>query len=629
MQPLLQLESPNRRLRIEISSDASSSGLPGRLTYRVRFDDRPVLASSRLGLRRTDQDFSTVAVVSISPTATLAEEYELVYGKRHFQSSHATQSTIHGRAPGGAPLDVVLRAYDDGVAFRYRFPDHAPALHTVTEELTSFNFSAAGRAWVQEHDLPGLATPAYEAAYQNGIPIGTPTDLASWNLPALFETGDTWVLLAEADLSPAYFGGHLGNPDGREYRIVAPHPDEGMGIGSVEPHSSLPWETPWRVVVVGDTLAAIVETDLITHLSPPSRIEDTSWIHPGRVSWSWWSDRSSPQALDRVEPFVDLAAELGWEYTLLDAHWNVHPDEAIERFVRSALEKGVGVWLWYNSGGPNNEVMEQPRDRMYEPEIRRAEFAKLGAWGVSGVKVDFFHSDKQTGIQLYWDILAAAAPHEIMVNLHGCTIPRGWQRTWPHLMTMEGVRGAEQYGFDEHFPEVAVWHNTILPFTRNVVGSMDYTPVTFGDFLFPHLTTSGHELALAVVFESGLLHFADSVESYRGTPVYVQDLLRQIPAAWDDTRFIAGYPGDFAVLARRVNMTWYLAGINGTKEVRDLEVPLDFLTERSSALLVTDGEQGDWRSETGTYQPTDRLTLTMHPAGGFITRFDPVQGTEY
>lgn len=629
MQSVLILESSSGRLRVEVGIDAASTEIPGALFYQINLDERPVLQTSRLGVRRADQDFSTLAVTSVSPTIAVTEKYNLLYGKRRSQTSYAAQSTIRCRAPGGAPLDVVLRAYDDGVAFRYRFPDHAPALHTVTEELTSFNFSAEGRAWVQEHDLPGLATPAYEAAYQNGIPIGTPTDLASWNLPALFETGDTWVLLAEADLSPAYFGAHLGNPDGREYRIVTPHPDEGMGIGSVEPHSSLPWETPWRVVVVGDTLAAIVETDLITHLSPPSRIEDTSWIHPGRVSWSWWSDRSSPQALDRVEPFVDLAAELGWEYTLLDAHWNVHPDEAIERFVRSALEKGVGVWLWYNSGGPNNEVMEQPRDRMYEPEIRRAEFAKLAAWGVSGVKVDFFHSDKQTGIQLYWDILAAAAPHEIMVNLHGCTIPRGWQRTWPHLMTMEGVRGAEQYGFDEHFPEVAVWHNTILPFTRNVVGPMDYTPVTFGDFLFPHLTTNAHELALAVVFESGLLHYADSVESYRGTPVYVQDLLRQIPAAWDDTRFIAGYPGDFAVLARRTGSVWYLAGINGTKEVRDLEVPLDFLTERSSALLVTDGEQGDWRSETGTYQPTDRLTLTMHPAGGFITRFDPVQDTEY
>ena len=325
----------------------------------------------------------------------------------------------------GLSLEIVLRAYNDGVAFRYRFPDEDPSLHTITEELTSFNFARNGRAWIQEHDLPGWATPAYEAAYRNGVPIGTTTELASWNMPALFETQDIWVLLAEADLTPSYFGGHLGNPIGLEYPLVLPHADEGLGIGAIEPHSTLPWETPWRVIIVGDLLSTIVETDLITHLSTRALITDQAWIRPGRVSWSWWSDRSSPQDLDLVEPFVDLAASLGWEYTLVDAHWNVHSEDEIERFVRSARDKGVGVWLWYNSGGPHNEVMEQPRDRMRDPEVRRAEFAKLAAWGVAGVKVDFFHSDKQAGIQLYWDILADAAEHRIMVNLHGCTIPAG------------------------------------------------------------------------------------------------------------------------------------------------------------------------------------------------------------
>jgi hypothetical protein len=378
-------------------------------------------------------------------------------------------------------------------------------------------------------------------------------------------------------------------------------------------------------VVVGDSPATVVETDLITHLSRPSVIDDTSWIRPGRVTWSWWSDRSSPQDLDLVQPYVDWAAEMGWEYTLVDAHWNVHPDADVERFVRSARDKGIGVWLWYNSGGPNNEVFEEPRDRMYEAEARRAEFAKLAAWGVAGVKVDFFNSDKQAGIQLYWDILADAADFQIMVNLHGCTIPRGWRRTWPHLMTMEGVRGAEQYGFDEHFPETAVWHNTILPFTRNAVGPMDYTPVTFSNFLFPHLTTNGHELALAIVFESGLQHYADSVEAYRETPPYVQEMLRNIPAAWDETRFIDGYPGEFVILARRIGATWYLVGINGTNEERPLELSLGFLTEPANALLVTDGDNGEWDSKTDDYEPEGLFKIEMQPAGGFLTRFDPAE----
>ena len=624
MDRTVQLVSPDGRLRIEVGTDAESLSTLGRLTYRVTHDGHVVLDSSRLGLSRADHDFSRLAIGSGLDQVSIHDDYRLLYGKRRQLQAHGAELTLECHSAEGLPLEIVLRAYNDGVAFRYRFPDEDPSLHTIKEELTSFNFARIGRAWIQEHDLPGLVTPAYEAAYRNGVPIGSTTELASWNMPALFETGDTWVLLAEADLAPSYFGGHLGNPVGLEYRLVLPHADEGLGIGTIEPHSTLPWETPWRVIIVGESLSTVVETDLITHLSPASVIEDTSWIQPGRVSWSWCSDRSSPRDLGLVEPFVDLAAELGWEYTLVDAHWNVHADKEIERFICSARDQGVGVWLWYNSGGPNNAVMEQPRDRMCGAEVRRAELAKLAAWGVAGVKVDFFHSDKQAGIQLFWDILADAAEHRIMVNFHGCTIPRGWRRTWPHLMTMEGVRGAEQYGFDEHFPETAIWHNTVLPFTRNVVGPMDYTPVTFSDFLFPHLTTNGHELALAVVFESGLLHYADSVESYRGSPAYVREFLREIPAAWDETRFVGGYPGEFVVLARRTGSTWYLAGINGKKQARDLELPLGFLTNAAQSMTVTDGEGDALRSETGSVKPTDPFKLTLQAAGGFVARFDPI-----
>lgn len=624
MDQIVQLESPDGRLIIEVGTGAETFAAPGRLTFRVTHHGNLVLDSSRLGLRRADHDFTRLTVASQVGPRLVSDDYHLLYGKRRRLEARGTELILGCRSAEGSSLEIVLRAYNDGVAFRYRFPDQNPSLHTITEELTSFRFARDGRAWIQEHDLPGWATPAYEAAYRNGVPIGTTTDLASWNMPALFEIGEIWVLLAEADLSPAYFGAHLGNLDGPEYHIAFPHEGEGLGIGPIEPHSTLPWETPWRVVVVGDSLSTIIETDLITHLSPASVVEETSWIRPGRVSWSWWSDRSSPQELARVQPFVDLAADFEWEYTLVDAHWNVHSDEEIEAFVRSARNEGVRVWLWYNSGGPHNEVMEQPRDCMHDPEARRAEFAKLAAWGISGVKVDFFHSDKQTGIQLYWDILADAAEYRLMVNLHGCTIPRGWRRTWPHLMTMEGVRGAEQYGFDEHFPEAAVWHNTILPFTRNVVGPMDYTPVTFSDFLFPHLTTNGHELALAVVFESGLQHYADSVESYRQTPDYVRGLLRHVPAAWEETRFIEGYPGEFVVLARRTDSTWYLAGINGLKEHRSLELPLGFLSAPAVSVTVTDDEEGGWVSTDARHQPGGLFKVSMQPAGGFITRFDPV-----
>jgi hypothetical protein len=328
------------------------------------------------------------------------------------------------------------------------------------------------------------------------------------------------------------------------------------------------------------------------------------------VSWSWWSDNDSPGDLSKLRAYVDLAHEFGWEYSLVDANWTVHSEEEMRSLVRYAGDRNVRLFLWYNSGGPHNRVTEQPRDRMHEPGVRRAEMAKIAQWGVAGIKVDFFHSDKQAGIALYLDILADAADHRLMVNFHGCTIPRGWTRTWPHLMTMEGVRGAETYIFDGGFPAVAPRHNTVLPFTRNAIGPMDYTPVTFSDNRYPHRTTAGHELALSVVFESGLLHLADSAASYRSVPPAVAHVLARVPAAWDETRCPAGEPGSHVVVARRAGRDWYVAGINGRPEPVTVDLDLTALAGEGTSWLTV----GD--DLTATYGTSG--LLTMAPYGGFL-----------
>ena len=236
------------------------------------------------------------------------------------------------------------------------------------------------------------------------------------------------------------------------------------------------------------------------------------------------------------------------------------------------------------------------------------------SWGVAGVKVDFFHSDKQDGIGRYLGILADAAEHRIMVNVHGCTIPRGWSRTWPHLMSMEGVRGAEAYLFDPGFPEAAAGHHTILPFTRNAVGPMDYTPVTFSDVTHPHLTTNAHELALAVVFESGLLHLADSAETYRSVPPAVADVLRRVPVVWDETRFLVAEPGRCVVVARRRGEDWWVAGINGLPEPRALELDLAPLGADRWRLLSDGGD----RDEIAVRDSAPVLRHVLEPRGGFV-----------
>jgi hypothetical protein len=380
---------------------------------------------------------------------------------------------------------------------------------------------------------------------------------------------------------------------------------------------------PWRFVVVAPDAGSMATADLVTHLAEPSLLDgtgiDTSWVRPGRVAWSWWSGNDSSRDLARQRDFVDLAHDFGWEHCLVDANWDVNPDDEVEALVRYAAGRGVGLWLWYNSGGPHNHVSEAPRDRLHEPAVRRAEFAKLAAWGVAGVKVDFFHSDKQDGIARYLGILEDAAEHRVMVNFHGCTIPRGWSRTWPHLLTMEGVRGAETYLFNPDFPAVAASHNAILPFTRNAVGPMDYTPVAFGDVTHPHLTTNAHELALAVVFESGLLHFADSVETYRAVPPAVADVLRGVPVVWDETRFLVAEPGRCVVVARRRGEQWWVAGINGLAEPRPLELDLTPLREGRWRLLG----DGTGRDDVAVRESGGQLRVDLAPRGGFVAHAVP------
>jgi hypothetical protein len=283
--------------------------------------------------------------------------------------------------------------------------------------------------------------------------------------------------------------------------------------------------------------------------------------------------------------------------------------------------KNVTPLLWYNSGGPHNDVTEGPRDRMHTRQVRRAEFAQLQRWGVKGIKVDFWQSDKPDRIRQYRELMQDAADFRIMVNFHGSTIPRGWSREFPHLMSMEAVFGAEQYKFRQAFTTRAATHNTTLPFTRNVIGPMDYTPVTFTDVRYPRTTTNAHELAQSVVFESGIQHFADSVEAYRGLPDAPKQFLKQVPAAWDETHGIAGEPGSFVVVARRAGETWYIGGLNA-EGATTAKVPLAFLGAGSwtMTLIADGGADREFSDSTRAVTSADTIDVRMRPRGGFVMR---------
>jgi alpha-glucosidase len=604
----------------------------GHLEYKVDCAGRELIPYSPLGIVRADQGFAeNLQFGEATKPRRVDETYTMPHGKRRVCRDRYNESILKLRNGSGARLELVVRAYDDGAAFRYRFPEDSDRTYTVTKELTGFQLSKNGKVWLCPYDKATKYAPAYETYCADGVPVGTASsNEEGWAFPLLYQNADAsaWALITEAATNGTYCGCRLEqNAPGGLYRIRFPNEGEGNSTGNVNPSSTLPWATPWRVIIVGESLGTIVESTLVTNLNPPSIVKDTSWIKPGRASWSWLFDHDSPQDHDKLRRWIDLAAEMGWEYSLIDANWTIMKNGTIHDLIAYANQKGVGLLLWYNSGGPHNAVTEKPRGTMLLRDVRRFEFEMLKKWGIKGVKIDFFQSDKQNIMQLYHDILTDAADFEIMVNFHGCTLPRGWHRTYPHMMTSEAVKGEECYSFDKLYPQMALAYNTIIPFTRNVVGSMDHTPVMFWDNRYPHLTSYAHELAQAVVYESGWVHFADGVEAYLELPEAPKQFLKDVPVAWDDTKFLAGYPGRYAALARRNGSQWFIGCLSGQDTTHKLNFDLSFLgSGEYKATIITDGSTPrTFKTSDRTVTASDRLEISIGKRGGFVAQVRPLR----
>lgn len=590
---VLSLQAPDSGLAIEIGLTAR-----GEPAYRVQRDGASIVSWSRLGAEVTvDANNVSLAdqleVESATEPQTSVDEYQLPTGKARRSSVTAvTQSVVfahasdHPSAESGVALAIDLWLSDDAVALRSRVSAPEDGDIRLDWERTSFSFPPDARSWLQGYDQPTRFTPAYEQLYAAETTAAAPRSSGNgWSFPALFASEAGWTLLTEAGMESGQAGSHLAEANDRGQFVVAlPHPDEGQGVGERHPEASGELTTPWRLFISSPELATVVASNAVRHLaaSPSADALTPEWIQPGRVSWSWWSDHASSRDADRMADFVDLAATLGWEYSLVDANWDEIPDTELAALIEHAEANDVGLLFWYNSGGPNNVVTEAPRDLMTDREIRRAEFRRIADLGIAGVKVDFFHSDKPVTMQQYQDILADALEAELLVNFHGSTLPRGWERRFPNLMTMEAVAGAEFYTFGRGYATEAPRHNTVLAFTRNVVGSMDYTPVILGD-QHERRTTNGHELATAVIFESGLQHFADAPEVYLAQPPVVQAFLTEIPTVWDDTVLLSGEPDSHAVFARRHDERWFLGGINGTGQTINVTIPFDLATPPDAA----------------------------------------------
>ncbi|WP_078899960.1 glycoside hydrolase family 97 protein [Streptomyces sp. SBT349] len=562
----------------------------GALTLTVRRGDQVVLGDSPVGLRTRDADLTRNLEFLGREDRHVTETYTMTTGKRRHVQAPMNESTFAFRGDGGTRIDLVVRAAHDGVAFRYALPDSAGAV--VTGEATGYQLPAAAPAWLLPH------TPEYEEVRRET----TAGDAAAgeYGYPALFEVGDSHVLLTESGMSSAYPGGRLSTTGGSGAYSVVLAESEVVSAGDLT--------TPWRTAIVGD-LATVTESTLVSDLAPPARFTDTSWVRPGTVSWSWLVEHDSPRDLERQKDFVDYAAQHGWEYTLVDEGW----DRAwVPELVRYARERGVDLLLWF---------------RWWEvdtPEEMETVFGELGDWGVKGVKIDFMNQGEgePEGVgrhAWYEDVLAATAEHRLVVNFHGATVPKGLQRTWPHLMTYEAVRGHEFYTFDQPLTPA---YNTMLPFTRNVVGSADVTPATFSVAGRTH--TDAHELALPVVHESGLQHPADSPESYARLPE-AERVLDQLPTVWDDTRYLGGRPGQDAVLGRLAGERWFVGGIHAGP-AGAVEVDLGRLGGGEDLLveLVTDGPDG-LRREALRARADETLRVPVEENGGFVALVCPAE----
>ena len=622
----LAVLSPNQKVMVTLFGQQNAD--PGEWYLKVAYNNNrnitEAISEIALGLSRSDQDFSNkLKFIKASKPFLIHEQYTALHGKRSLCTNAANEVVVAFENPSKAKLNIIVRAYNDGIAFRYEFPENQGSF-SIKDEFTSYSITKETSRWMEKWN------PANEGLYT--LMSDDKIQKQEWCYPALFKLKDSscYFLLHESDVSSSYCGTKLSNTnDSSTYKLTFPNAKDGRGMGGSIPTVRLPWKSPWRVIIMG-SLADIVASTLADDVATPSLVKNTGWIKPGLVSWNYWSSNHGTKDYKTVTAFADLAAAMNWPYTLLDWEWDSMTNGGhVEDAAKYILSKGVKPLIWYNSGGNHTWVSSTPKDRMLTHENRVEEFTKLKKMGFVGVKVDFFESEKQDMIKYYLDILEDAAQFEMMVYFHGCIVPRGWARTYPNLMTCEAVRGAEWYNNGPEFTSTAPEHNATLPFTRNVVGSMDYTPVTFTNSQFPHTTSYGHELALSVLFESGLQHFADRPEGYLELPDAARTFLKNVPNAWDDTRLLEGTPGRDVVLARRKGNAWYIGGITAEQRTEKTKLlKFDFLPEgvKYKLTLIADGKHDkDFAVQYIVIDKDSSVNIKLLRRGGFAASIQPIQ----
>ncbi|MYM86347.1 glycoside hydrolase family 97 protein [Rugamonas sp. FT82W] len=615
------LTSPDRHISVSVLPAAG-----GGLAYSISRDGKPVLLASDLGLQLQGADLaSALTLAAASKPRVVSDQYEMVVGKKRSISYRANEQTFTVRNAQRQAMDIVFRVSNDGVAFRYVVAEPSLPHKKLIQERTTFALPPAAKAWMQPIAVAqtgwGRTNPSYEEHYQMDIPVGTVSPSpAGWVFPALFKSGDNWVAVSEAGMDGSFQASRLAPESaGGKYSIGNPmaaevYPERGL---MAEVDGTL--TSPWRLLALGP-LQTVTNSTLGTDLAAPAIAFDKQLVKPGHASWSWALMKDDATVYDVQKKFIDYAADMHWDYTLIDADWDRKIGyEKVKELVDYAAAKKVGILLWYNSSGPWNSTEYSPKSQLLTHEQRVAEFKRLHDMGVKGVKVDFFNGDAQSMIAYYVSILRDAADAGLLVNFHGATLPRGWTRTWPNLMTMEAVRGMEFTTFEQADEDKMPTHAAMLPFARNLFDPMDFTPMVFGDIpKIKRTSSNGFELATSVLYISGIQHFAEIPEGMATVPAYVKSFLQELPRSWDDSRLVDGYPGQYAVIARRSGDTWYFAGINATESDKTLTLDLSFAGAKQG-VVIGDGDAERSFNQRGI-AAGKKVAVTIKPHGGFVIK---------
>lgn len=625
-----QITSPDGKLVVTVAD------MDGRPSYSVSYDNVLFLKPSPLGMIANIGDFSSgMSLEKNVSTNKIDETYELASIKQSKVRYVANEAVFSFTQQGKTIYDVIFRISNNDVAFKYRmYPQGETLSCVIKKEATGFAFPDGTTTFLcpQSKPMGGFArtSPSYETSYTADDVAGKNGWGEGYTFPCLFRNGDNgWVLVSETGVNGGYCASRLlGHKEG-VYTIGFPQEGEANGNGTVSPGIALPGETPWRTVTVGKTLAPIVETTVPFDVVKPLYQAKGEYTY-GRGSWSWIIGMDGSTNYKEQLRYIDFSAAMGYQSVLVDALWDKQIGrDKIEELAKYGKDKGVALYLWYNSNGYWNDAPQTPRGIMDNAIARRKEMKWMQSIGIRGIKVDFFGGDKQMTMQLYEDILSDANEYGLLVIFHGCTLPRGWERMYPNFASSEAVLASENLHFSQGSCDHEAFNATLHPFIRNTVGSMDFGGSALNKYYNAdnaprgsrRVTSDVYALATAVLFQSPVQHFALAPNNLTDAPSWAIDFMKEVPTTWDEVRFIDGYPGKYVILARRHGDKWYIAGVNAQKETLKLKVNLPMFSNGEKVRLFSDDKalQGDVKQiEIGKKQ---ELQLAIPCNGGvLITR---------